>query len=176
VNAARRSLLRQLVRNTVLHPAVQIAAVLWVIANIAVLWLAQGNLPFDRPALAGMSFAQQVALPSLGLLEIFALMGVVYALTARRVIPDLSARAPEHRQAGRETASLLCYAALGQVGGWLVGPVLGFRPFSFHIAGTVVGCSIPPSTGEVCTWAIYNFVVFAVLPYLWFRDAIRARN
>ena len=28
---------------------------------------------------------------------------------------------------------------------------------------------MPPSAGEVWTWAIYNFVVFAVAPYLWFR-------
>jgi len=28
---------------------------------------------------------------------------------------------------------------------------------------------VPPSAGEVWTWAIYNFVVFAVAPYLWFR-------
>jgi hypothetical protein len=38
-----------------------------------------------------------------------------------------------------------------------------------NIAGTLVGCSVPPSVGEVSTWAIYNFLVFAVAPYLWFR-------
>ena len=160
---------RRLIASTVRHPAVQVAAVLWVAANVAVLLLANGVLPFDRPALADLTFARQVALPSLGMIEIFALMAVVYALTSRRVIPDLAARAPERRQTARETASLLGYAGLGQVGGWLVGPALGYRSFSFHIAGTVVGCSVPPSTGEVCTWATYNFVVFAVVPYLWFR-------
>ena len=61
------------------------------------------------------------------------------------------------------------YAALGQAGGWLLGPALGYRPFSFHIAGTVFGCSVPPSVGELGTWAIYNFAVFAVAPFLWFR-------
>jgi hypothetical protein len=160
---------RQLMASTVRHPAVQIAVALWVAANVAVLLLANGALPFDRPALANLSFARQVALPSLGLIEVFALMAVVYALTSRRVIPDVAARAPQRRQAARETAALLCYAGLGQIGGWLAGPALGYRSFSFHIAGTVVGCSFPPSAGEVCTWAIYNFVVFAVLPYLWFR-------
>jgi hypothetical protein len=29
--------------------------------------------------------------------------------------------------------------------------------------------SVLPSAGELWTWAIYNFVVFAVAPYLWFR-------
>ena len=163
------SSLAAVIRSAVLHPAVQVAAVLWIVANVAVVLLAGGLLPFDRPALAGMPFVQQVALPSFGLIEVFALMAVVYVLTGRRVIPDLAVRAPERAQAARETILLLGYAGLGQLGGWLVGPALGYRPFSFHIAGTLVGCSVPPSVGELWTWAIYNFVVFAVVPYLWFR-------
>jgi hypothetical protein len=160
---------RRLVRNVFHRPAVLVAATLWIVANVAVVVLADGRLPFDRPALAGMPFAQQVALPSVGLIEVFVLMAVVYFLTRRRVIPDLAARAPERSLAARETVALLGYAALGQVGGWLLGPALGYRSFSSHIAGTLVGCSTPPSVGEVWTWAIYNFVVFAVVPYLWFR-------
>jgi hypothetical protein len=159
----------RLLRNVLHHPAVLVAVILWIAANVVVLLLADGRLPFDRPALASMSFAQQVALPSMGLVEVSFLMIVVYALTSRRVIPDVAARAPERSLAARETAALLGYAALGQVGGWLLGPALGYRSFSFHIRGTLVGCSTPPSVGEVWTWAIYNFVVFAALPYEWFR-------
>jgi hypothetical protein len=33
----------------------------------------------------------------------------------------------------------------------------------------VFGCTTPPVPGEFATWAIYNFVIFAVVPYLWFR-------
>lgn len=159
----------RLAGEAVLHPAVQIAAVLWIAATIAVLLLADGFLPFDRPALAGMSFALQVALPSLGLIEVFALMAIVYFLTRNRTIPDIAARAPARAQAARETACLLGYAGVGQVGGWIVGPALGYRPFSFHIAGTLLGCSVLPGTGELWTWAIYNFAVFAIIPYVWFR-------
>jgi hypothetical protein len=160
---------RRLIADTVQHRGVQVATALWAAATISVLLLADGSLPFDRPALAGMPFAQQVALPTLGLVEVFVLMAVVYALTSRRMIPDVAARAPERRQAARETVSLIGYAGLGQIGGWLVGPALGYRPFSFHIAGTLVGCSVPPDAGEFCTWAAYNFLVFAVVPYVWFR-------
>jgi hypothetical protein len=64
---------------------------------------------------------------------------------------------------------MLAYAAVGQIGGWLLGPALGYRPFSFHIAGTVFGCTVPPARAEVYLWALYNFVVFAVVPYLYFR-------
>lgn len=156
-------------RNAALRPAVQVAVLSWIVANVAVIWLAAGTLPFDRPALARLPFAQQVAFPSLGLLEVFLLMSVVYFLTRSRDVPDMAERAPAQAIAARETIALLCYAGVGQMGGWIVGPALGYRPFSFHIAGTLVGCSTPPSVGEVWTWAIYNFVVFAALPYLWFR-------
>jgi hypothetical protein len=159
-----------------MHPAVQVAALVWVLANVAVLALAGGALPFDRPALAAMSFGQQVALPTLGLIEVFLLMAVVFALTRRRLIPDIAQRAPPRTQALRETVVLLGYAGLGQVGGWIVGPMLGYRSFSFHLAGTLVGCTVQPGVGEVWTWAIYNFVVFALLPYAWFRRRYSATN
>lgn len=164
------------VRHLVLSQAVISAALLWLIANIAVVWLADGVLPFDRPALAKLPFATQVAFPTLGLIEVFLLMGLVYFLTRHRAMPDLAVRAPERTATKRETLLLLGYAVLGQIGGWLLGPALGYRPFSFHIAGTLVGCSVTPSPGEIGTWACYNFLVFAVIPYLWFRRRYSAKQ
>jgi hypothetical protein len=151
------------------HRGVQATAALWVVSYLVVLWLAQGSLPFDRPAVAQLSFALQMAAPVITLLEIFVLMGLVFLLTRGRVISDIAARAPERRVALRETVIVLTYAALGQVGGWIVGPALGYRAFSFHIAGTVFGCSVLPKPTEVWIWASYNFVIFAVAPYLYFR-------
>jgi len=156
-------------RSIVTHRGVQTAACLWVVAYVGALWLAQGALPFDRPAVAGLPFALQLAAPSITLLEVFALMVLVFLLTRRREIPDMAARAPERRIARRETIAVLVYAALGQAGGWLLGPALGFRPFSFHIAGSVFGCTVTPQRAEVWVWALYNFIVFAVVPYLYFR-------
>jgi hypothetical protein len=143
----------------------------WLLLNLAVLRLAQGYLPFDRPAEAATPFAQQVAGPTLALVEQLALMGLVWWMTRRRTEFDMAARAPEISRAWRETLGLLGYAMLGQVGGWIVGPAFGYRPFGFHLAGAMVGCSSPPSPGEALLWASYNFVVFAVVPYLWFRRA-----
>lgn len=157
------------IRAIVTHRGVQITAALWVAANACAIWLAHGHLPFDRPAIARLPFALQMAAPSVTLLEVFALMGLVYLITRRRAIPDMAARAPAHSVARRETLLLLSYAAMGQIGGWILGPALGYRPFSFHIAGTVFGCSVAPLRGEVWTWALYNFTVFALLPYLYFR-------
>jgi len=151
------------------HRGVQATLVLWAAGYGVVLMLAHGSLPFDRPAVAQLSFAAQLAVPSLGLIEIFVLMAIIFAMTGKRVIPDIAARAPASHRALIETLMVLGYAALGQVGGWILGPALGYRPFSFHIAGTVFGCSIPPHPGEIWTWAVYNFVVFAAVPYLVFR-------
>ena len=153
----------------VLNPAVQIAIAVWIAANGLALWLADGRLPFDRPALAGIPFAVQMAAPTIGMIQILVLLGIIHALTRKRVVPDIKSRAPTRTIAARETIALLTYAAAGQVGGWIVGPALGYRPFSFHVAGTVYGCSTPVLPGEFVTWTIYNFVVFAVVPYLWFR-------
>jgi hypothetical protein len=152
------------------HRGVQFAAGLWVVGYVIVVFLAGGHLPFDRPAISQLPFALQMAAPSVTLIEVFVLMVLVFLLTKRRFIADMGARAPQRGVALRETLLLLSYAALGEVGGWILGPMLGYRPFSFHIAGTVFGCSVAPGRGEVWTWALYNFVVFALLPYLYFRQ------
>jgi hypothetical protein len=161
--------LGSVVRAVVRHRGVQATVVLWVIGYVVVLWLAHGSLPFDRPAIAGLPFALQMAAPTITLIEILVLMVLAFLLTRMRVIPDMAARAPERRIALRETVLVLAYAAVGQVGGWIVGPALGYRPFSFHIAGTVFGCGVVPGPAEFWIWAIYNFLVFAVAPYLYFR-------
>lgn len=142
----------------------------WLGLNLIVLKLANGVLPFDRPGEAGMSFNLQVAIPTIGLVEQLALMGLVWGLTRRRNAFDMAARAPEAAGAWRETAAVLAYGMLGQIGGWIIGPAFGYRPFSFHLAGSMVGCSSLPTPKEALLWAAYNFVVFAAVPYLWFRQ------
>lgn len=167
--AEGKSIRRNPIIEVVLGPATLIALGLWLAANGAAALLSGGELPFDRPALPPAPFFIQLLAPTFGMIEVFALMGLVYWLTRRRVAPDLAARAPERGEAARETFGLLAYAAIGQVGGWLLGPALGYRPFSFHVAGTLFGCAVLPPPGEIATWALYNFAVFAVAPLLWFR-------
>jgi len=169
VDVAATPSLASVLRAVVAHRGVQTAVALWIVGYALVLWLAHGLLPFDRPAVAQLPFAVQLAVPTIGMIQIFVLMFVAFLVTRKRVIPDMAARAPEHRIALRETIFVLAYAAVGQIGGWVIGPALGYRPFSFHIAGTVFGCSVTPGTTEVWIWALYNFLVFAVAPYLYFR-------
>jgi hypothetical protein len=80
---------------------------LWIVGNVVVLWLAHGSLPFDRPAVARMPFGLQLAAPTIGMIEIFVLMVLVFLLTRKRVIPDMAARAPDRRVARRETVLVL---------------------------------------------------------------------
>jgi len=168
-NVAAVSSLSSVLRAAARHRGVQSAVALWIVGSAVALWLARGSLPFDRPAVVHLPFALQMAAPTIGMIQIFVLMLLVFLLTRKRFIPDMADRAPERRIALRETALVLAYAALGQLGGWIVGPALGYRPFSFHIAGTVFGCSVMPSPAEIWIWALYNFLVFAVAPYLYFR-------
>jgi hypothetical protein len=156
-------------RAIVSHRGVQTAVALWIAGYGVALWLARGSLPFDRPAVAQLPFTVQMAAPTVGMIEIFVLMVLAFLLTRKRVMPDMAARAPDRRLALRETLLVLSYAVLGQVGGWIVGPALGYRPFSFHIAGAVFGCTVAPGPTEVWIWALYNFLVFAVAPYVYFR-------
>jgi hypothetical protein len=160
---------RSALRAIISHRGVRFGAAFWLAAYAVVLWLAHGRLPFDRPAVARVPFALQMAVPTVVLAEILALVALVFLVTRQRIIPDMAARAPERRLALRETIYLLAYAAVGQVGGWIVASALGVRPFSFHIAGTVFDCTVPPTPTEVWLWATYNFLVFAVAPYLCFR-------
>ena len=161
--------LGSVLRAVVGHRGVQIAVASWVAGYLVVLRLAHGSLPFDRPAVAQLPFASQLAAPTIGMIEIFALMVLVFLLTRKRVIPDMAARAPAGRIALHETVLVLAYAALGQVGGWIVGPALGHHPFSFHLYGTLYGTTLTQTPSDVWIWASYNFVVFAVAPYLYFR-------
>jgi hypothetical protein len=156
--------------------SVQIAWLVWLIANVLILVIAQGSLPFNRPALAGQSFAEQVISANLGLLEIFLLMGIVYALTYKRRLPDMAARAPERVVALREMLLLLGYGVVAQLGGFVLGRAFGWHPISFHLVGTLFGTTERIEPTQVFVWASYNFIVYAVAPYLFFRRRYSAEE
>jgi hypothetical protein len=151
------------------EPSVRITVIAWLAANLAVVLLARGHLPFRRPLLHDTPYATQLLSPNLAMLEVLALIAVAFALTRTRVIPDVAARAPQPAVAVRETLALVGYAIAGLAGGYLVGTALGFHPISFHLTGTLYGTTAPVTRAEVGVWAAYNFAVFAVVPYLYFR-------
>jgi xanthosine utilization system XapX-like protein len=151
-------------------------AIAWVLANVAVVVLAHGHLPFHRPGLHGASYGSQLLAPNLAMLEVLVLIGVTYALTRRRTVPDLAARAPERAVARRETVWLVLYGIGGLLGGLLLARALGYHPISFHLTGTLYGTTDVVTPAEVAVWAAYNFAVYAVGPYLWFRRRYTAEQ
>src|SRR5215204_6302095 len=153
--------------------SVQVVAGFWVLATIAVFLLvgADGELPFaEGPSLEGVLLAGQVinAWATLGIALI--LIGVTFLITRGRDVPDMAARAPEKTVALAETAALVGYGVLVQLGGLLLGRAVGDHAISLHMHGTLYGTEDPLSPSEAVVWMLYNFIFYAVLPYLFFRS------
>lgn len=152
------------------HRSVQITFVLWAISNIFVLLMAHGHLPFNRPAFDGKSADLQLLLGNAALIEVFLLMVVVRFITKNRKVPDIASRAPERKQAIKEILCFITYGVIVQAVGIMLGKALGWHPISFHLAGTLYGAGdMVVTQAETFGWMVYNFVFFAVLPYLYFR-------
>lgn len=155
--------------------SVRIAAVSWVAANATVLLVAADSLPFDWPDAPGSSLDQVVG-ANLALLGIFALMVVTCLLTRGRERPDLAARAPDLATTRRETILLLAYGALGLAGGFAIARLFGWHPFGLHLAGSIFGTHDHVAPAEAISWAVYNLVVYAVVPLRYFRRRYTARQ
>ncbi|MFF5522548.1 hypothetical protein [Streptomyces coeruleorubidus] len=146
------------------------AAVLgWSAVNALVLAVAGDRLPFAWPSSTGTTTADHLLEANIGLLEVLVLMGLVHLLTRRRPRPDLAARAPERSRALRETLLLLAYGAAGLALGHVLARSLGWHPFGFHLAGTLYGTHEHVTAAEALTWALYNLIVYALVPLLYFR-------
>ncbi|HXN53749.1 MAG TPA: hypothetical protein VN943_17590 [Candidatus Acidoferrum sp.] len=149
--------------------SVQIAILLWLAASLAVFPVSGGKLPFNRPLLNSLPLLAQVIAPFIVLIVVFVEMAITYFLTRRRILPDMAARAPERGVARREILLLWLYgAAVLLIGHWL-----GLRLFGegigLHLNGSLFGHTREVSPREVWTWAFYNFILLAVIPYAVFR-------
>jgi hypothetical protein len=146
----------------------QASLVLWVAISVAALALCHGKMPLpigphpDTPV--AMVISSSIALVFL-VLEV----GLVALITRRRTMPDLAVRAPERSVALRETVCLWVYGAIVL----LAGRFLGLRYFgesiAMHLNGSLVGATRVQSPAEVYTWAAYNGILLAVIPYVMFR-------
>jgi hypothetical protein len=103
-------------------------------------------------------------------------MIVVHLLTRRRVVPDIAARVPSRSLAARETALMVGYGVLAMVGGYLLGRGLGWHAFGFHLDGMVIRTGQPVVPAEAITWAVYNLIVYVVLPLGFFRRRYSAEQ
>jgi hypothetical protein len=155
--------------NLLRERSVQIALVIWVAFGVAIFPLSHGTLPFNRPGLAGVAYRPQVMVAIFGWLYALIFIGVTYALTRRRAIPDMAARAPNVPMAMRETLALWIYGAMVMAGGQVIGRKLFGEGIGLHLNGSLFGMTRMVTPREVWVWAIYNFVLLAAVPYLVFR-------
>ena len=97
------------------------------------------------------------------------MFGLVALLTRKRPLVDLAQRAPESSIALRETLALWAYVAIAIVAGRLIGQHFFGEGIALHLNGSLVGATRVQSPTEVCTWAAYNGILLALIPYLAFR-------
>jgi len=97
------------------------------------------------------------------------MFGLVVLLTRKRPVIGLAQRAPESSIARRETLAMWAYVALVMVAGRLIGQHLFGEGIALHLNGSLVGATRVQSPIEVYTWAAYNGILLALIPYVVFR-------
>ncbi|MGH9682140.1 MAG: hypothetical protein ACRD4S_00800 [Candidatus Acidiferrales bacterium] len=142
---------------------------MWIAISVAAIVIAGPKLPLDRPSMNQMSTAGQVINSFVSLVAILLLMMLVEWLARHRPLPDLAARAPDRSVALRETIALWVYGAAVLVAGHFLGLRLFGGGIGLHLNGSLFGATRVQSPHEVYTWAAYNFVLLAVIPYGVFR-------
>jgi hypothetical protein len=157
--------------------SVQLTGAGWLLMVVLLLGLAEDALPFDWPAPgAAGSVSGRLSDAGLAFLEFVLLTLVVYALTRHRTLPDIAARAPARALARRETLLLLAYGACGLALGYGLARLLGWHAFGFHLAGSIYGTHEHVAVSEAVGWAAYNFVVYVVIPLVYFRRRYSATD
>jgi hypothetical protein len=150
--------------------SVQVTALAWILASLAVFPLAGDALPFTRGP-ESLPVLTEVVNGQLNLLVAGMLIAVAVFMTRHRPPVDLAARAPARPVARAEVAALIGYGVAVSLGGLLIGRLSGEHAYSLHLPGTIYGlhhqADLEPAW--VLGWALYNFVFFAVVPYLVFR-------
>lgn len=141
----------------------QIALALWISISVAAVELS-----------GGWTGAKTYAEGSSGsLVLIILVIGVAAIITRRRPMPDLGARAPKREKALREIVGLWIYGAAVLAAGQIIGRHFFGEGIALHLNGSLVGDALGKfrvqSPTEVCTWAAYNGILLALIPYAAFR-------
>jgi hypothetical protein len=147
----------------------QLALALWVLISIATLLLCGGTMPLpigphpDAPL-------PMVLFSSVAVVFLLLEMWLVAFITRHRAMPDLAARAPADRSvAFRESVGLWLYGAIVLLVGRFIGIHYFGEAIALHLNGSLVGATRVQSPAEVYTWAAYNGILLALVPYVAFR-------
>jgi hypothetical protein len=147
------------IRWVVRQRALYLAILLW-------LFMSGAGLLFSRHT---PSFRGLVTGSSEYLVLVVLMFGLVALLTRKRRVINLAQRAPEYSIARRETLAMWAYAAVVMVAGRLIGQHLFGEGIALHLNGSLVGATRVQSPIEVYTWAAYNGILLALIPYVVFR-------
>ncbi|TDF92811.1 hypothetical protein [Paenibacillus piri] len=94
------------------------------------------------------------------------LIGIIVLIT--RGYRNKQLMSPGRESSKKEIYLLLGYMAFAQLLGFGLGKLLGFHAISFHLAGSIYGTHEHLKLAEMLVWSFYNFIMYAVLPVLYF--------
>jgi hypothetical protein len=157
------------IRYLVRQPSIWVAFAIWCLLSGAAILLCRNGVPLDRPELAMTPPITDVLNNSIGLFLIIVLVGIVSLLARRRPLPNLAERAPERSIAMRETIAMWMYGAIVLFAGRIIGQRFFGEGIGLHLNGCLFGATRVQSPAAVYTWAAYNGIFLALLPYLIFR-------
>lgn len=155
--------------NLLRERSMQIALLIWVACSAAIFPLSQDKLPFNRPALAAVPDRLQIYVAIFGWFYALIFMGVTYALTRKRAVPDMAGRAPNAMMSLRETIALWIYGVVVMAAGQILGRRMFGEGIGLHLNGSLFGMTRMATPREVWVWAVFNFVLLAMVPYIVFR-------
>jgi len=141
---------------------VQMLAVAMLLAIVLAVLLGRGGLPFDRPSLGTTDLAPNIISQLVQLAFALFVIRVASRVTRNRSAVDFDARTPEKRIARNEMIWLLVYGAVVLFAG-------GLNGIGMHLHGSIFGPTREVGPKDVYVWAVYNFMFFAVIPYVVFR-------
>jgi hypothetical protein len=150
-------------------PVVRIGLLAWLVFALSLPFLAHGSIPFDQPWATHVPYSLRIWGEILGPFFDLWLIAVVYALTHHRSI-DVATRSPERSVATRETIGVLVYGAVVLIAGQFVGHLFGPNGIDQHLPGSMFGLSGVVTPSDVYLWSTYNFVFYALIPYIFFRS------
>ena len=143
--------------------AVQIFAAATILSLVVAAAMGAGGFPFDRPTVGTTDRAQNISMQVVLIVFALVLIALAFWLTRKRAAVDFDSRTPEKAVAKREAMLLLIYGTAVL----FVGSQFGI---GMHLHGAIFGPTQDVVPREVYVWAGYNFLFFAVIPYLIFRS------
>lgn len=139
--------------------AVQIFAAATILSLLIAAVLGATGLPFDRPAVATAKMGPNLAIQIVQIPIALVIIAVAFFITRGRPAVDFDSRTPDTAVAKRETTWLVAYGIIVTIVGRLFG-------ITAHLHGSVFGPTRSVTPNEVYLWAAYNFLLFALVPYL----------